>query len=66
MVTIYDKKGYTLKIKTNSGIDIIKFHATEEDCERFQTNNTGFIEVNIVGRCNQNDFNGFISPQIFM
>ena len=66
MVTIYDKRGYTIKIKTPSGVDIIKFHASEEDCEKLQYNNTGFIELNIVGRCSQNEWLGNISAQIFM
>lgn len=65
-VTIYDKRGYTIKIDTPSGISLLKFHATEQDCETFQTNNQGYIQVNIVGRCNRNDFNGYISPQIFL
>lgn len=66
MVTIYDKRGYTIKIKTPSGVDIIKFHASEEDCEKLQINNTGFIELNVVGRCSQNEWLGNISAQIFM
>lgn len=66
MVTIYDKRGYTIKIKTPSGVDIIKFRASEQDCEKLQTNNTGFIEVNVVGRCSQNEWLGNISAQIFM
>ena len=66
MVTIYDKRGYTLKVKTPSGIDLIKFRATEQDCEKFQTNNTGFIELNVVGRCSQNEWLGNISAQIFI
>lgn len=66
MVTIYDKRGYTIKIKTPSGVDIIKFRATEEECEIFQTNNTGFIEVDIIGRCSKNEWMGNVSPQIFL
>lgn len=66
MVTIYDKRGYTIKIKTPSEIDLIKFRATEQDCEIFQTNNTGFIQVNIIGRCSRNEWMGNISPQIFI
>ena len=66
MVTIYDKRGYTIKIKTPSGVDIIKFRASEQDCQKLQTNNTGFIELNIVGRCSQNEWLGNISAQIFM
>ena len=66
MVTIYDKKGYTIKISLPNNISLLKFHATEEDCEKFQTNNTGYIEVDIVGRCNENEWNGFVSPQILI
>ena len=66
MVTIYDKRGYTIKIKTPSGVDIIKFRASEQDCEKLQTNNTGFIEINVVGRCSQNEWLGNISAQVFM
>ena len=66
MVTIYDKRGYTIKIKTPSGVDIIKFRASEEECEIFQTNNKGFIEVDIIGRCSKNEWMGNISPQIFL
>ena len=66
MVTIYDKKGYTLKIKTESGVDLLKFNASEQDCEIFQTHNTGFIQVNIIGRCNKNEWNGWVTPQLFI
>jgi len=31
-VAIYDKRGYTIKIKTPSGVDIVKFRASEYDC----------------------------------
>ena len=65
-VAIYDKRGYTIKIKTPSGVDIIKFRASEYDCQTLQINNSGFVELNVVGRCNRNDYNGFISPQIFI
>lgn len=66
MVTIYDKRGYTLKIHTSNGMDFLKFNASEHDCEVFQYNNTGFIEVNIIGRCNRNEWMGNITPQIFI
>ena len=65
-VTIYDKRGYTIKINTDSDITLLKFRATEQDCDIFQTNNTGYIEVNIIGRCNRNEWNGFVTPQIFI
>ena len=66
MVTIYDKRGYTIKIQLENNISLLKFRASEQDCEVFQTNNTGFIEVNLIGRCNQNEWNGYVTPQIFI
>jgi len=66
MVTIYSKKDLTLKITLHNDIAIMKFRASEEDCNRFSTNNTGYIEINLVGKCNKNEWMGSITPQIFM
>ena len=65
MVTIYSKKNLTIKISLPNGITIMKFNATEEECELFQTNNTGFIEINLVGKCNANEWMGNITAQLF-
>ena len=43
----------------------MKFNATEEECELFQTNNTGFVEINLVGKCNANEWMGNITAQLF-
>ena len=66
MVTIYDKKGYTIKIQLPSGIALMLFNATEQDCEVLQINNTGNINIDIVGTCQKNEWMGKISPQIFI
>ena len=66
MVTIFNKKGYTIKIQLDNNISLLKFNATEEECEKFQINNTGYIEIDIVGKCNENEWNGYITPQIFI
>lgn len=66
MVTIYDKKGLTLKITLNNGITIMKFNATESLCKKLTDDNTGYIEVDIVGKCNRNEWMGNITPQIFI
>ena len=42
------------------------FNAKESDVEKLQTNNTGFVDINVVGKCNANEWNGFITPQIFI
>ena len=65
MVTIYSKKNLTIKISLPNGITIMKFNATEEECELFQTNNTGFVEINLVGKCNANEWMGNIIAQLF-
>ncbi len=65
-VTIYDKRGYTIKIHTPSGVDIIKFRASQQDCNVLQINNTGYIDVNLVGRCSENEWNGNISAQVIL
>lgn len=66
MVTIYDKKGLTIKITLNNGISIMKFNADEDLCDKLTTKNSGYIELDIVGKCNQNEWMGNISPQIFI
>lgn len=66
MVTVYDKKGYTLKITLPNGINIIKFSATEEDIQIFRDNNSGYKEVNLIATCQANEWMGEITPQLFL
>lgn len=66
MVTVYSKKGLTLKISLPNGISLMKFNATEEDVYKFSEGNTGFVEVNLVGKCNANEWAGNVTPQIFI
>lgn len=66
MVDVYRKKTNTIKISLNNGISIMKFNADEELCDKLTTNNTGFVELDIVGKCNQNEWMGNITPQIFI
>ena len=65
-VAIYTKRNITIKIKTESGVALMLFNAKESDVEKLQTNNTGFVDINVVGKCNANEWNGFITPQIFI
>lgn len=65
MVTIYDKRGYTIKISLQNNISLMLFHAKEEDCQKLQNYNKN-ITINIVGKCNQNEWLGIISPQVFI
>ena len=66
MVTVYRKKDNTLKISLNNGVSIMKFGASDELCEKLTDNNTGFIEMDICGKCNSNEWNGAVTPQIFI
>ena len=66
MVTVYDKKGYTIKINLPSGAAAMLFNAKEEDVLKLQTNNSGYVELNIIGKCNMNEWNNNITPQIFI
>ena len=66
MVTIYDKKGYTIKITLPNEVALMLFRATELDCAKLQYNNTGYIELNVIAKCNQNEWMGNITPQLFI
>lgn len=66
MVTVYRKKDNTLKITLNNGVSIMKFGASDELCEKLTDKNTGFVEMDICGKCNANEFRGLITPQIFI
>ena len=66
MVEIYRKSTNTIKINLSNGVSIMKFNADEELCEKLTTQNTGCIELDVVGKCNANEWNGNITPQIFI
>ena len=66
MVTIYKKKDNTLKITLGNGISLMKFKATDEQCEMLQTNNNGYYTLNIIGRANKNEWMGHVTAQIFI
>lgn len=57
-------KSNTLKINLSNNLSIIKFNGTEEDIEKFTT--TGYIELNAVCKCNKNEWNGNVYPQLIM
>ena len=67
MVTIYEKNGkHTLKIQMHNDVCLMLFQATEEDCLKLQTNNTGYIDLDIIAKCNKNEWMGNITPQLFI
>ena len=40
------------------------FKASDEECKKLQTD--GFIELNIVGKCATNEWQGFVKPQVIV
>lgn len=64
LVSVYKKTDNTLKISSNSGVDLMKFKASKEDCETLTEN--AYSVINAVGKCNLNEWNGRITPQIFI
>lgn len=66
MVTVYKKSGYTLKITLPNKITLMKFNATEEECEQFTEFNGAYIELNMVGKCNLNTWMNNTTAQIFI
>ena len=65
MVTVYKKKDNTLKITLSNGISLMKFKATDEQCEMLQNSN-GYYTLDIIGRANKNEWMGHVSAQIFI
>ena len=66
MVTIYQKKDNTLKITLPNNISLMKFKATDEECYKLQNQGFGYMQLDIIGKANKNEWMGNISPQIFI
>jgi single-stranded-DNA-specific exonuclease len=65
MVTLMSPdKTPTLKIVLPNKVSIIKFGSSYEEYEKFNTD--GYVEVDIVGKCNKNEWNGWVNAQILM
>lgn len=66
MVTVYSKKNLTIKINLPNNISAMIFNASDEEVAKLQTNNTGYVEINLVAKCNRNEWMGNITPQLFI
>lgn len=65
MVTLMSPdKSPTLKITLPNKIALIKFGSSQEEYEQFLTE--GYVEIDAVGKCNKNEWNNYITPQIFI
>lgn len=68
MITLMspDKKP-TLKITLPNKVSLIKFGSSQEEYDKLcPDNDYTVVEVNIVGTCNKNEWNGWITPQVFI
>ena len=57
-------KSNTLKFNLPNGLSIIKFNGTDEEIAQFTT--TGYLELNAICKCNANEWNGRVYPQLIM
>ena len=55
----------TLKVELPNGVSLIKFRSSEEEYERLLPQSSyGSVNINVLGTCKINEWNGIISPQI--
>ena len=66
LVTVYRKTSNTLKITLPNKVSLMKFNATDEECEALENHTGAYVQLDIVGKCNKNEWMGNISPQIFI
>ena len=66
MVVVYAKKTNTLKITLPNNISLIKFNASDEECDRLQNQGEGYLELDIIGKASANEWNGNVTPQILI
>ena len=58
-------KSNTLKITLPNRVDLIKFNVPEEVYNSLYSEN-GVVEIDVIGKCNINEWNGNEYPQIFI
>ena len=66
LVTVYRKTSNTLKITLPNKVSLMKFNATDEECEMLENQTGAYIQMEIVGKCHKNEWLGNITPQIFI
>ena len=65
MVTLMSPdKTPTLKIVLPNKVSIIKFGSSQEEYEKLATD--GYIEMDIIGKCNKNVWNGWVNAQVML
>ena len=66
MVQVYRKSSNTLRITLPNKVNIMKFNATDEECEMLENQTGAYVQMDVVGTCHINEFFGNVTPQIFM
>ena len=66
LVVVYRKTSNTLKITLPNKVSLMKFNATDEECEMLEDQTGAYIQMDIVGKCHKNEWLGNITPQIFI
>lgn len=66
MVQIFEKKENTIKINLSNGLNLMKFHATDEECNLLKRENDGVVSLSLVGTCHRNEWGGNINPQLYI
>ena len=66
LVVVYRKTNNTLKITLPNKVSLMKFNATDEECEMLENQTGAYIQMDIVGKCHKNEWLGNITPQIFI
>lgn len=55
----------TLKISLPGNLNLIKFRSSQEEYDNLYSPN-GCVIINVVGKCNANEWNGDVTPQIII
>ena len=62
MFIVYKKKTNTAKFTLSNKVNLLLFNADDEFCELFENN--ACVTINVLGQCRENEWNGYITPQI--
>lgn len=62
MFVVYKKKTNTAKFTLSNKVNLLLFNANDEFCELFENN--ACVTINVLGQCRENEWNGYVTPQI--
>lgn len=59
-------KNPTMKIQLANGVSLIKFKSSQEEIDKLKRADGMTTKINVVGRCEINEWNGNITPQLMI